>query len=297
MRVVDPISLRVFISTIEEGSIARAAKRENLVPSAISKRIVDLERLLGVQLLTRGTDGVFPTPAGEALARRSWALLKEMEDIHLDMVEYAQGTRGHVRVQASVAALGMNATHDLREFFQKERQITVDLIEQYTPVIIDDIRNGKADIGIAMDICNTEGLTTFPYRSTSLSVVVPVSHPLAHKEQLTYAETLDYEQIESASHSGIAQFLDYAAGHLHAKKRVKMRVGSYETICRMIASGLGLGIVPSFFKQTCELPLDLRFITLNEIWAQIQVSIMIKENGRLNSASQALLDFLRARAR
>ena len=54
----DPVTLRVFIAVCEEGNIARAAEREALVASAVSKRIAAIEAEIGTPLLTRGRRGV-----------------------------------------------------------------------------------------------------------------------------------------------------------------------------------------------------------------------------------------------
>ncbi|WP_137390955.1 helix-turn-helix domain-containing protein [Rhodoligotrophos defluvii] len=73
---LDLVTLRLFVAIVEEGSISRAADRENIAASAVSKRIGDLEQALRVELLQRHRQGTSPTPAGQALIttrRRSCA--------------------------------------------------------------------------------------------------------------------------------------------------------------------------------------------------------------------------------
>jgi len=62
---IDPYSLELFISVVEEGSIARAANRSHIAPSALSRRIADLEAAIGVALLIRSPSGVQLTEAGQ----------------------------------------------------------------------------------------------------------------------------------------------------------------------------------------------------------------------------------------
>ena len=59
------ISLRLFVAVGEELNITRAAERENIVLSAASKRIADLEASVGAPLLLRHARGVTVTPAGQ----------------------------------------------------------------------------------------------------------------------------------------------------------------------------------------------------------------------------------------
>ena len=69
MQSFDPTSLRLFVAVCEERNIANAARREAIVPSAVSKRISQMELEAGVTLLERGRRGVSVTAAGEVLWR------------------------------------------------------------------------------------------------------------------------------------------------------------------------------------------------------------------------------------
>ena len=98
----DPVSLRLFIAVCEERNIARAAEREAIVPSAISKRIAAIEEDIGAPLLTRGRRGIEPTAAGQALLTRARDILSTMERLHGELSEFASGVRGNVRVFAKI---------------------------------------------------------------------------------------------------------------------------------------------------------------------------------------------------
>ncbi|MCZ8394866.1 LysR family transcriptional regulator [Achromobacter ruhlandii] len=93
-RDIDPVSLRLFLAALEEGSLARAAARENIVPSAVSKRMIEMEEVLGVPLLARDVKGVQATPAGQALAEHARRVLQQMERMHREMAAFATGVRG-----------------------------------------------------------------------------------------------------------------------------------------------------------------------------------------------------------
>lgn len=61
---LDVYSLRLFISTVREGSIARAAQKEHIAASALSRRLAGLEYALGVPLRVRSARGIALTEAG-----------------------------------------------------------------------------------------------------------------------------------------------------------------------------------------------------------------------------------------
>ncbi len=62
---LDLAHLRAFVHVTDTGSITRAAPSLGYSQPGLSQRLQNLERALGARLLTRGPDGVHPTPAGE----------------------------------------------------------------------------------------------------------------------------------------------------------------------------------------------------------------------------------------
>src|SRR5690242_20107941 len=97
-RPLDPVSLQHFVAVCEEGSIARAAARESLVASALSKRIAALEEDVGVPLLVRRRRGIEATAAGQALLARAREVLAGLEQLRAEMGAFGQGVQGSVRV-------------------------------------------------------------------------------------------------------------------------------------------------------------------------------------------------------
>jgi DNA-binding transcriptional LysR family regulator len=97
----DLTTLKLFVSAIEHGSIARAAEFEHIVPSAASKRISDLEESLAVSLLVRQRSGVVATPAGEALARHAREVIKTLDLIPGTLSAMIVDDEPHIRILAN----------------------------------------------------------------------------------------------------------------------------------------------------------------------------------------------------
>ncbi|RKK03211.1 LysR family transcriptional regulator [Pseudoroseomonas wenyumeiae] len=292
-RRLNPVSVQFFVSAVEEGSIARAALRENIVPSAISKRLSDLETLLGVALLERGTQGVVPTPAGEAFLHHARLLLRSLERMRLEMAEYGEGVRGHIRVRASASALSAGLPAEIQSFSRAHRQVKIELEEYETPAIVQDIQEGRADVGIGPDIFQPESLLLIPWRQYALAAVVPNGHALARRRKLSYSTLLQYEQVEQGYSSALSQLLDYAAQQSGLAKRTRIRVRGFEAVCRMIGSGMGIGVVPSFVQESVGRIYGLRFIPLDEPWAHPKICIMLRDLDSLPSAARSFVDHLR----
>ena len=72
--------LRYFRTAVDEGSLQAAAARLNVAQPALSRRVRDLEALLGCDLLVRGARGVVPTRAGLALYRDTVRLFGDLDE-------------------------------------------------------------------------------------------------------------------------------------------------------------------------------------------------------------------------
>src|SRR3954451_19869468 len=97
-RRIDLTTLRLFISVCEEQNLTRAANREGIADSAVSKRMNDFDLAFGVTLFKRLSKGMALTPAGEALLHHARVTLLNVEKIAVELSEYSQGVRGHVRM-------------------------------------------------------------------------------------------------------------------------------------------------------------------------------------------------------
>src|SRR5690349_771090 len=100
MHDLDLKSLRLLVAVCDHANIKAAAAHEHIEPSAVSKRMAQLEQQLGTQLLVRGRRGVEPTPAGLALVEHARSILFTAERIHADVASFNRGIKGHVRLVA-----------------------------------------------------------------------------------------------------------------------------------------------------------------------------------------------------
>ena len=153
-RRIDLTSLQLFVAVCELGSIGRAAEREFIAASAVSKRLSDLEATLGAPLLYRHTRGVDLTPAGESLLHHARSVLFSLEKMQGELSEYADGVRGHVRVHASISAIVQFLPEDLGAFIRQHGEVKIDLEEHLSSEVVRAVQEGAADLGI----CNASAL-------------------------------------------------------------------------------------------------------------------------------------------
>ena len=294
MHDLDLTTLRLFVAVCETGNITRAGERANIVGSAISKRLAQLEQQLGTPLLERKRHGVLPTDAGHTLLEHARNMLDNAVRIERDMKAYAGGARGQVRVLASVSTLTEVLAADVARFLRlpAHRGIQVDLEERVSPEIVRAVREGLSALGVCWDICDLGNLPSRPYCSDHLCVVVPIGHPLASRKSLKFAQTLDYDHVGPPANSAMNVLLQRAAAMADRPLVQHVTVTNFEVSLAVVGSGLGISVLP---RQVAELPAaarGLRLIPLIEPWAERRFVICFQSEASLPLAARLLLDHL-----
>jgi DNA-binding transcriptional LysR family regulator len=290
---LDPVSLRLFVHIVEEGSIAAAAAREHIAASAVSKRISDLEEVLKTQLLARTNKGVEATSAGIALANLARGVLHEMDEIFAQMSEYASGVRGHVRVMANISAINQFLPAELKSFLSEHAQVQIHLEENISAAIAKAVFENAADIGIFTMMPHGQNLEVFPYHADELVLIVPSQHPLARRASASFIDTLEFDYVGLHTGSAINLQLIKAAAELEKTVRIAIQVTSYEALCLMVETGLGIGILPRAVAERYTKVLDVRAIALNEDWARRELKICVRSFAALPVAAQLLVNHLK----
>lgn len=296
-RHFDPVTLRLFVSVCEERSIAKAAEREAIVASAVSKRIAAIEQEIGAPLLVRGRRGIVPTAAGETLLRQARDVLGILERMSAELSEFASGVQGSLRVAASVSALAEELPDDIAAFLAAYRSVRVSLDERVSAEIVRSINEGAADIGVLWDAANLSGLQQRPYRSDHLQVALHPSHPLAGRKRLHFAETLDHVSIGVSPGGMMDAMLRRQAALLGRAPNYRIQVSSLEAACRIVAAGLGIAILPHEATASHAHSSGLAMVPLADTWAQRRFVICSRPDPSLSAAARLLIEHLQARAR
>lgn len=295
-RLFDPVTLKLFIAVCEEGNIARAAEREAIVASAISKRIAALEEDIGAALLVRGRRGIEPTAAGEALLRQARDILSMMERTHAELSEFASGIVGNVRVLASLSVLSEFLPDDIARFLAKYRSVRVSLEEQVSSEIVRGVREGRADFGVCWDAGDLNGLQTLNYRMDQLCVGAHPDHPLARKPQLAFAETLEYEHVDVLPGSIMHLMLQRYAAIAGKNLRYRVQVSTFDAAVRIVAANLGIAVLPREVVAPLAQTLRLRLLPLTDAWALRRFVICMRPDTPLSATARLLIAYLQARA-
>jgi DNA-binding transcriptional LysR family regulator len=299
-RRIDLTSLQLFVAVCELGSIGRAAEREFIAASAVSKRLSDLEATLDTPLLYRHTRGVDLTPAGESLLHHARSVLFSLEKMQGELSEYADGVRGHVRVHASISAIVQFLPEDLGAFIREHAAVKIDLEEHLSSEVVRAVREGAADLGI----CNASALTTAgsdelqsrPYRTDQLVLIVPSGHILAAQGPQPFAASLDFDQVGLHANSSIYLAMHQAAVRSGRSIKLRIHVTGLDAMCRMIHNGLGVGVMPQRAFELMHGVGDLDCVALTDDWARRRIDLVARDFSTLPVTARLLVDHLTGNA-
>lgn len=294
MRDLDLTTLRLFVAVCETRNMARAGEQENIVASAISKRLAQLEDTVGAVLLERGRRGVIPTPAGEIVLAHARAMLAAADRVARDMAEYGSGIRGQVRLLATVSSMAESLPDDIASFLSRpeHRDIRVTMEESLSTDLVRALREGSAPLGICWDAADLEGFETRPYRSDHLAVAVQEAHPLAAREHCRFEDTLDFDHVGLPAQTAVHTMLARHAAILGQTAKYRAVVSTFDASLRCVRAGLGLAIVPAEIAAPFVPTFGLRVVPLSDEWARRRFAVCFRNLESLSPAARLLVEHL-----
>ncbi|MET0443446.1 MAG: LysR family transcriptional regulator [Pseudorhodoplanes sp.] len=292
VRRIDLTTLQLFIAVCEETNLTRAAQREGIAASAVSKRLHDLEDTLQVTLFERQSSGMVLTPAGESLLHHARVTLLNIEKIAVELGEHARGIRGHVRMLANLSAIVEFLPDDLPGFFRIHDLVRLDLQERPSAEVVRGVEEGSAEIGICSADVETRGLERHSYRRDRLVAIVPCDHALADAARISFADTLDYDHVGLFATSSIYLRSHHSAQQAGKKLRLRVHVPGFDAVCRMVQAGMGVGLIPDKAFDVLSHGMNLTAVTLDDAWADRELILVARDSARLSTTSQMMFDHL-----
>lgn len=285
-------SLALFVRAAELRSLTKAAEASYIGLAAASRRISLLEHRFKTPLLERSPKGVELTPAGETLLMHTKALLMQMNQLQSDMSDHALGRRGVLRLMANTSAMTEFLPDDLAKYARLHPEIRLVVEERWSQEIVNAVISAEADLGIVVEGLRGDGISYFPYRNDRLAVVLPAQHELSVRSDLCFIDVLDYDIVALESGASMMRLLAEHAAVADKTLQLRIQVRSFEVVCRMVQSELGIGLLPYQAANTIGGAMGLVVKPLPEEWAQRNMLICVRADRVENSTVASLLNHL-----
>ncbi len=289
----DLTDLRLFLNVGEALNLTRAAEKCFLSAPSASLRIKQLEESLQTPLLLRQAKGLQLTQAGEVLFKHARIVLQQLEVLHADLRPYAKGIKGRIRLQANSTATNTFLAEALSAFLNDNTDIDIELEEHPSQDIVAAVAKGSVDLGIVAGSVLSEELDVLPLYADELIVIAHPSDPITRFKSLRLADMLDECRFVGLNQfNSIQSFLDRIAHGMGKRVNLRIQVGSFDAVCRMVEAGAGVAIVPGACARSYARSANLRLVPLQDSWARRTISLVRQRQRLLPQFSEALIRHL-----
>lgn len=236
--------LRYIVAVANERSFGRAAQRCFVSQPALSVAIQKLEEELGARLFERGKSEITVTTVGARIVEQAQKVLEQAAQIR----EIALSGRNPLAGPLKLGVIYTVAPYLLPDLIpalhDRAPQMPLDLEENLTEHLESGLKSGRIDAAIiALPFAPPGIVTEFLYEEP-FQVVVPTGHKWAARKSIRSAElAAEHPILLNVGHCFRDQVLD-ACPELNSAEAQVARTSSLETVRNMVASGLGVSVLP-----------------------------------------------------
>ncbi|SDD50287.1 LysR family transcriptional regulator [Actinokineospora iranica] len=249
--MVDLRRMEYFVAVAEELHFGRAARRLRISQPPLSTQIQRLEDELGVLLLERTKRSVALTAAGAVFLDEARDTLRRVGQAAERARRAARGDLGKIAIGVIESALYSVAPPVIRHFCARFPEVEISVTESRISTQLADLAEGKLDVGFVHPQAPHPELAEEPLLTEPLLAVVPDSHPLAARRELSLADLCAQplimipREVNPPLHD---QFI--ARCHrLALAPAISREAWPKQTVVALVAAGLGLSVLPACMKR------------------------------------------------
>ncbi len=289
----DLVDLKLFLHIAETGSITSAAALSGLALASASARIKGMEETMGTRLLERQRRGVKLTAAGETLLHHARTIQNQIAIMAGDLGAHAAGLRARVKLVANTGAATGLLPEVLSGFLAHHNVIDVELEERASHMVVEMVASGAADLGIAASWAGFSNLEHRMFGVDQLTLITARSpERFSGVRSLRLDQVLDEPFVGLSPGNALQEHLIRQAARLGRHLTFRIRVATPEAVCRFVAHGIGVAIIPEAFVRTVSVRNKLRSIPLSDDWARRNLHLCARDFSNLSPQASLLSKWL-----
>jgi LysR family hydrogen peroxide-inducible transcriptional activator len=242
--------LRYVVALAQERHFGRAAQKCFVTQPTLSLAVAKLEDELGVLLFERNKNEVLVTPMGEAIVDQARRVLDEVGRLQALAKGSGDELAGALRLGV-IPTIGPYLLPELVPILRKRAPAMPLVIEEnFTGSLVPMLRDGEIDAAIVALPFTVPGVKTQALYEEPFCVVVPEGHKWAKKKRVRPDELAGENLLVlNAGHCFRDQVLEACPGQSNTASAEGRPGSSLETIRNMVASGLGVSVLPAMAMQ------------------------------------------------
>lgn len=288
--------LYYLVEIYRSRTISLAAERAHISQPALSASISKLEDELGVHLLKRTNQGVYPTDIGKLIIEKSLEIIDNIEEIK----KIAQCNNVELNGNISMAVEpGVNITFMpdiLTNFKYNHPKVNIFIKVGESNNILHDIQSGKADFGIILktdEVIKAKDINIKELFHDELVVIAGRGNPVAHKEAITLKEAIFQPVVlyntEYVTDCGVSSVLKN-----YGDTKVLFRVDNLEMLEKILLQGECIAFIPKFMAEVYAKFNELVAISISDIPLHITIAIIWSSRHHLSMVEKELTKVIKS---
>lgn len=236
--------LRYVCAIAETSSFSRAAERCQVAQPSLSQQVNKLETDLGAKLFDRLGRSIRLTEAGRAFMPYARSILEQVDAARSSVADKDADVRGSVSVGVIPTIAPYLMPRYTAAFAKKYPDAKLRILEETTPVLIENLRDLSIDVAILALPLRHKDLELFPIRTEPLFAVLPKDHPRAAARSLAMKE-LRGEAFVMLRDGHCFRDLSLATcTHARITPNIAFESGQFSSLFGMVAAGVGISLAP-----------------------------------------------------
>ena len=287
---VDLELYKVFYVVAKNKHMTKASEELHISQPAISQSIKKLEDQLGGTLFLRSNKGMELTEEGKMFYGHVKGALELINNAEHEFTSFKDLSKGEIKIGCSSTLTKLVLMDSLKEFHKDYPNINVDITNDLTSNLINDLKLGKLDFVIFNE-------SNIKETNLDLKKIKELEQGFVYNPNFFDDEINDFDDLNNVplilqkEESNSRKLLDYIALNNNVKLQPKMEVVSQELITEFVNIGLGIGfVIIELVKRNFK---DIKELNLNKKIPNINVYLATNKNVSLTFASKKFIEYLR----
>lgn len=282
--------LRYFCAVARHGTFTRASEVEHVAQPSLSQQILKLEDELGARLFDRLPRSARLTVFGRAFLPKAERILRDLDEAKTAMLEMTGEEKGEAVLGVIPTIASYLLPRALSGFARKCPGVTVKIIEDITPTLLERLHEGAADMALVALPVAASDLTQIELFCEGFHAVLPEHHPRAKQKEIRLADLKEEPFLLLKEGHCFRDSVISACKESRVKPNVVFESGQFATILAMVAAGMGVSAVPAMAVQPAR---GCRFIPITGKRSTRTVGIVRMRHHFETRAQKALLEHLK----
>jgi DNA-binding transcriptional LysR family regulator len=292
---IDTLGVQAFVAIADHGRFQKAADSLHITQTALTRRLQNLERSLGVKLVDRTTRSNELSTIGRAFLPQARRLLGELSMVLTEIRETGKALSGDVSI-ACVPTVGVQwLPRVIQRYSARYPHNRIRILDHTSAGVATAVLSREAEFGIHIAGPRHPDLVSVPLLRDRFVLICRDDHPLASRRRIRWAALASYPLILAGQGSSNRPLLDQARGTIDALPRAFYEVQRSSTAVGLVVEGLGVAVVPRLAIQDGAFP-SVRVVPLVDPVVHKDLALVTRRNGQLSPAAEALQRMIRAHA-